>query len=118
MKQKTDRESRVLKPRNTEVHAYIFIKQELEALGWDARNPDRVLTGQVYTQNECLGYTEIQKFLHQDRPENIVKLSEQHFWVIEAKRDRSQIEQALSEAEEYARRINESKLIQVKIISG
>jgi type I restriction enzyme M protein len=108
----------VSKPRNTEVHAYIFIKRELDSLGWDSRNPDRVLTGKVYTQNECLGHAEIQKYLKQDRPENVVKLSEQHFWVIEAKKDRSQIEQALKEAEEYASAINESTMIQVKIISG
>lgn len=110
--------SNAAKPRNTEVHAYIFIKRELEVLGWDTRNPDRVLTGQVYTQNECLGHPEIQKFLKQDRPENIVKLLEQYFWVIEAKKDRNQIEQALQEAEDYARVINESSIIQVKIISG
>ena len=118
MKKKTARKSSTPKPRNTEVHAYIFIKRELEALGWDTRNPDRILTGQVYTQNECLGHPEIQKFLKQDRPENVVKLSEQHFWVIEAKKDRNQIEQALQEAEDYARAINDSDLIQVKIISG
>jgi type I restriction-modification system DNA methylase subunit len=118
MKNINPKKSNAGKPRNTEVHAYIFIKRELESLGWDTRNPDRVLTGQVYTQNECLGHPEIQKYLKQDRPENIVKLLEQYFWVIEAKKDRNQIDQALQEAEDYARVINESSMIQVKIISG
>ena len=40
------------KPRDTEVDAYIFIKETLKALGWDVRNPERVPSGQVYTQNE------------------------------------------------------------------
>jgi hypothetical protein len=105
-------------PRNTEVDAYVFIKENLKELGWDVRNPLRFPTGQVYTQNECLSNEEIKRFLNLDRPENIVKVTETTHWVIEAKRDHQQLEQAISEAEDYARRINESRNIKVKFISG
>lgn len=113
----TNRE-RVGRPRITEVDAYLFIKENLKAMGWDVRNPDRFPSGQVYTQNECLGHPEIQKYLQQEKPENVIKLSESAFWLIEAKREHRQLEQALSEAVEYAEKINHSRSIKIKIISG
>ncbi len=109
---------RIGRPRNTEVDAYLFIKENLKALGWDVRNPDRFSSGQVYTQNECLGHHEMQKYLKQEKPENVIKLSESTFWIIEAKREHRQIEQAVSEAIDYAKKINQSESIKVKIISG
>ncbi len=105
-------------PRNTEVDAYVFIKENLRELGWDVRNPLRVATGQVYTQNECLSDPEIKRHLNLDRPENIVKVSETVLWVIEAKRDHNQLEQAINEAEGYALQVNRSKNITVKFITG
>lgn len=111
-------QDRVGRPRITEVDAYLFIKENLKALGWDIRNPDRFSSGQVYTQNECLGHLEIQKYLKQEKPENVIKLSESAFWVIEAKREHRQIEQAVQEAIDYSQKINQSKSIRVKIISG
>lgn len=113
----TNRE-KVNRPRNSEVDAYLFIRDNLKTLGWDVKNPDRSSTGQVYTQNECLSHPEIQKYLVQEKPENVIKISEKTFWVIEAKRDHKQLGQALEEAEYYAKKINKSSNIQVKIISG
>ncbi len=105
--------------RTTEVDAYIFIKENLSNLGWDTRNPTRNPNGQVYTQNECLSHTEIQKYLINKRPENIIKITESVFWVIEAKRNHNQLNQALNEAQrDYAEIINQSENIKVKIISG
>lgn len=104
--------------RTTEVDAYIFIKENLKELGWDIRNPERSTKGQVYTQNECLSHPEIYKFLIKDRPENIVKISDSIFWVIEAKKEHKQLHKALDEAIDYADRINQSKNIKAKIISG
>ena len=40
------------KNRNSEVDAYIFIKETLEQLGWNPKNPARDPSGQIYTQGE------------------------------------------------------------------
>jgi type I restriction-modification system DNA methylase subunit len=106
------------RPRATEVDAYIFIKETLRELGWDTRNPFRNAGGQVYTQNECLEHPAIHAALNRDRPENVVKLSETAFWVIEAKRDQRNLATALAEAEEYARRIHTQDGVTAPIISG
>jgi len=104
--------------RSTEVDAYIFIKETLKELGWDTRNPDRFSDGRVYTQNECLEHPPIREALRQDRPENIVKVAETAFWVIEAKKDQRHIAKAVQEAEDYARRIQEKGVVRVPFISG
>src|SRR5271157_686559 len=94
------------KDTSTEVDAYVFIKNALKALGWDVRNPERIPAGQVYTQNECLSNDYIKQQLGLERPENVVKVTDKVLWIIEGKRTRGQIEQALSEAEYYAKKIN------------
>lgn len=88
--------------QSTEVDAYIFIKENLKLMGWDTRNPARTPEGQVYTQNECLSHPEIHHHLGKEKPENIVKVTERVFWVIEAKKHHKQLEQALQEAQQYA----------------
>lgn len=107
-----------MKRRDSEVEAYIFIRDKLEELGWDVRNPERHPDGQVYTQNQALEHDELQNCLGADRPENIVKLSETKYWVIEAKSQRRNLDQAIEEAKEYAKDINESDHIETVIISG
>lgn len=107
-----------IKPRTTEVDAYIFIKKNLKTLGWDTRNPARTQGGQVYTQNECLADSEIGNFLGLTRPENIVKVNETTLWVIEAKRSHSQLVQALTEAKGYARKLNRSNRLSAFFVSG
>ena len=91
--------------RNSEIDAYIFIKENLESLGWNIKNPSRSDDGQVYTQGECLTHPELKKGLGQTKPENIIKLSETKFWVIESKKEHKQLNQALKEAREYAENI-------------
>lgn len=103
---------------SSEVHAYIFIKESLRKMGWIVKNPLRSPDGQVYTQGECLGHVELGRTLGQKKPENVVKVSETEYYVIEAKNERNKIDQALKEAEEYAELINQSKLVSSKIISG
>ncbi len=78
-------------PRISEVHAYGFIKDHLKNLGWIVRNPLRVQGGQLFTQNECLEDGELRKWLVQDRPENIVKLTESKYYVIEAKSSKNDL---------------------------
>lgn len=106
------------KNRTSEVHAYAFIKEDLKVLGWVVKNPMRFQGGQVYTQNECLEDTELKKYLGQDRPENIVKVSESNYYVIEAKSTTDKINQAIKEAEDYAEKINKGKSIKISFISG
>ncbi len=106
-------------PKNSEVDAYTYIKEELEKLGWVVKNPARVPEGEVYKQNEALYNLEIKKVLDRDMPEAIVKLNECDLWVIESKRDKKDIDKALFEAEnQYAKKINKSKKIKCVIITG
>ena len=105
--------------QNSEVDAYVFIKETLEILGWNTKNPARHSDGQVYTQGECLSHPQIKKALGQTKPENIIKLTETKFWVIESKRNHNQLQQALKEAREYyAKKINEDSQVKTVIITG
>lgn len=107
------------KNRVSEVDAYVFIKESLKNLGWIVKNPLRSSDGQVFTQGECLAEPRIAEQLGQTKPENIVKVSETEYYIIESKSDRSQTETALKEAEQdYAIKVNKSKHISAKIISG
>lgn len=107
------------KPKNSEVDAYTYIKEELEKLGWNVKNPARVSDGEVYKQNEVLAHKELKKYLVRDMPEAVVKLNENEFWAIESKRDKKDIDIALSEAiDQYAKKINQSGKIKCIIASG
>jgi len=107
------------KPRDTEVDAYAFIRRELDQLGWDCRNPSRVPSGRVWTQNQCLSDDDIRRWLDKKRPENIVKVDPNHLWVIEAKQKRTEIQTAVDEAENYyAARLNQSKVWNVAFVTG
>lgn len=105
-------------PAATEVDAYIFIKANLKSLDWDTRNPEKVATGQVWTQNECLSNPEIKRLLVLDKPENIIKVTEKNLWVVEAKRSHKELEKALGEAEGYAKALNASPQFQATFVSG
>ncbi len=101
-------------PRTTssEVHAYVHIQKELiEKKGWNK--------SQIYTQGECLAHPEIKRFLGLTKPENIIRINEKTFYIIEAKNERRKLEQALKEAkEDYADKINQSVRIQAPFITG
>ena len=106
-------------PKNSEVDAYTYIKEELEKLGWVVKNPARFDMGEVYKQNEVLSHKELKKCLIRDMPEAVVKLNEEEFWVLESKRDKKDIGQALDEAKnQYAKKINKSKRVKCVLISG
>jgi len=107
------------KPKDSEVDAYSYIKEQLSLLGWVVKNPARNLNGEVYRQNECLNHPEIKKCFGLDKPEAVVKLSTSEFWIVESKRSQKQLDQALSEAEGYANKINtNNKVIKALIVSG
>ena len=96
-----------LLPVQSEVEAYDFIRRQLRALGWVVKDPSKTANGQVWTQNQCLAHAHIKAALDKSRPENIVKLSENALWVIEAKASRKALSKALDEATVlYADKIN------------
>ena len=104
--------------KDSEVHAYVWIKKNLEVLGWDVRNPERAAAGQVWTQNEVTHNEELKKYLVLDKPENVVKVNERVLWVIEAKRSHQQLQEAVREAEDYATKIRPSTHVHPLFISG
>ncbi len=104
--------------KDTEVDAYLFIRSSLKNYGWNPKDPTRSPDGQVYTQNQCLSHPEIHKQLGQEKPENIVKISEKVFWVIEAKNKKNKIDGAIKDAKYYADKINKSNKIKALFISG
>lgn len=108
----------MVKEKDTEVDAYIFIRDSLKNLGWNTKNPSRNPNGQVYTQNQCLSHPEIHKQLGQEKPENVVKISETIFWVIESKNKQDKISEAISDAIYYSEKINMSNQIKALFISG
>jgi type I restriction enzyme M protein len=104
--------------RKSEFSSYVFIKNDLGSMGWSTRNPTRADGGQLYTQQECLDHPEIAIGLKRQRPEYVVKVHEDAFWVIEAKATHEMIGDAYNEALDYARDINKSKLIKARLVTG
>src|SRR3989344_3782454 len=97
--------------RKSEVGCYKYILDEILKKGWDKKL--------VYTQQECLTIEEIKKFLILNRPENVIKVKEEIFYVIEGKNEKYKINLAVSEAkDQYAKKINQSKKIQALFITG
>lgn len=93
-------------PRTSEFSSYVFIKNDLKAFGWNTRNPNRDAAGQLYSQHECLDHPDLASGLGRQKPEYVVKVREDAFWVIEAKGDLSKIDVAFDEAIKYAKDIN------------
>jgi len=108
----------IKKPKDSEVNAYVYIKEELDNLGWIVKNPARTDYGEVYQQNECLNNKYLKKYLKRLMPEAVIKLDEDNFWIIESKRDKKEIDKALKEARIYADKINKGDDIKSLIISG
>lgn len=102
----------VKKHSPSEVHAYSHILIELVGKkNWNKN--------QIYTQQECLTIKPIAEFLGQTHPENIVKVNETVYYVIEAKNERIKIDIALKESKEaYADLINQSNLVKALFATG
>ncbi len=97
--------------KRSEVGCYKYILDEIGKKGWDKSN--------VYSQQECLGIEEIKKFLVLDRPENVIQISEEIFYIIEGKNEKAKIKLAVDEAQnQYAKKINQSKKIKALFVSG
>ena len=107
-KKATGTKPKSLAPVQSEVEAYGFIRDRLRDLGWIVKDPSKAVNGQVWTQNQCLAHEHIKTALGATRPENIVKVSENALWVIEAKASRKELSKALDEATDfYAQKIND-----------
>jgi type I restriction-modification system DNA methylase subunit len=104
--------------RISEFTSYTFIRNELKNLGWNIKNPNRDPLGEVYTQQECLDNPEIQIGLGRTKPEYVIKVREDVFWVIEAKPKHSDLDTAFEEAKDYAISINTNPGVNAFIISG
>ncbi len=102
----------VKKHSPSEVHAYSHILIELVGKkNWNKN--------QIYTQQECLTIKPIAEFLGQTHPENVVKVNETIYYVIEAKNKRPKVDVALKEArEDYADLINQSNVAKALFITG
>lgn len=95
------------KVSDTEVEAYDFIRRQLRDLEWKVKNPSLNTGGQVWTQNQCLSHPKIKQALGTNRPENIIQVSENRLWVIEAKASRKDLAKAVDEARNfYSKKIN------------
>lgn len=105
--------------RKSEFSSYVFIRNDLSNMGWNIKNPLRSPGGRLFTQQECLDVDGIKKGLVNLRPEYVLKIDEENYWLIEAKGDLNQISLAVDEACEYARKINSADGgVKVKIVSG
>lgn len=105
--------------RSSEFRAYPWILKKLKLRDWNTANPNRNSKGEVWTQNECLAHLEISKSLGSRKPENVVIISANTFWAIEAKEGKTNIKIAVKEAQEYANSINNSsQLIRAPLATG
>jgi hypothetical protein len=97
----------------------VYIRDELQDLGWIVKSPSRDESGQVWARTQFRSEPRIDARLNGYRPRSIVKLGNDKLWVINAGDDRNSIEQTLSEAEEHvARRLSADGQLTVPLISG
>lgn len=92
--------------KNSEFRAYVFIENSLKDAGWNIKNPSRFHDGEVYTQHEYAQNQILKKYLSKKVPENVIVVKHNTFWVIEAKPEHKQLEQAIKEAQEYCKLLN------------
>ncbi len=106
-------------PKSSEFRSYNWINSKLKEKGWNVANPNDKPRGEVWVQNECLRHPEIKKALSLEKPENVVKITTDTFWIIEAKEGLRNLDRAYKEAVGYAKSINsKSKWISAPIVSG
>ncbi|QYG11521.1 class I SAM-dependent DNA methyltransferase [Microbacterium sp. PAMC22086] len=108
-------------PRKTtsEYRSYPWIKAQLVSAGWNDKNPNVDPRGQVWEQNEALSNSEIRKGLGNQKPEFVVRVTDNQYWTIEAKATTAQLAVALTEATGYADAINAaSQVVSARFATG
>ena len=101
---------------DSEFRLYPLILEKLKDLGWNTKTISR--GGSVYTQTELRNNEELKFALDGKVPENIVKINEKEYWVIEAKSEPGHLNKAIQDAENYAERINQKSELNCCIITG
>lgn len=104
--------------KNSEFRAYAFIPNSLKELGWNVKNPSFNISGQVYTQHEALQDSFLKDCLKRKVPENVIRLQNNAYWIIEAKSGHNEIEAAIKEAKGYAEMLNNKKKNSCLFITG
>lgn len=100
------------KVSSSEVYAYVHILHELTRKKDWKKN-------QIFIQQECQKIKPIKEALGLLKPENVVQIKENLFYIIEAKNERAKVNQALKEArEDYANKINEKNVVKALFITG
>ncbi|HYE69775.1 MAG TPA: N-6 DNA methylase [Anaerovoracaceae bacterium] len=104
--------------RNSGLSSSVFVKNDLRTIKWNIKNPNKDPTGSLYTQQECLDDPEIGPYLGHQKPEYVVKVKKDAFWVIQVEGTHSLLDQAFNDAKEYAGLINQNPHVHAFIISG
>ena len=101
---------------DSEYRLYVFISGLLKEIGWNNKSPEK--GGDLYTQHEIFTNPGLKAALKNKVPDHLVRISEDNYWVIEAKRDEADLPKAIKEAMEYADMINIHDDLQCEIITG
>lgn len=102
----------------TEMRSRYFTRAEAQRIGWDVNHPSR--GGAFLEENEVVDFLPgLKKTLKNNRPDfAILDANRRPQLVIECKADASQLDQAVSEAKEYALAMSEAKGFDVRLATG
>lgn len=95
---------------------YLFReKASIQSKGWNAKHPQN--GGDFLEENEIVGFFP-NIGLELDRPDFLLTIGSKPCVTVEAKNDRAKIDDAISEAIDYANRINGAKKFRVNVAIG
>jgi len=101
--------------KRAESRTRYFIRTQSQKRGWNVSHPSK--KGEVLEEQEIINY--FPKIgLGLEKPDFLFLLQGEPCFAIEAKNDIKKIDQAVSEAIEYAEKINAAKKFSIKIIVG
>lgn len=104
------------KVKYAESRARAYTKNELKLLNWDIRHPSK--GGHVLEEQEAKHFDiRLDELLGKKRPDFLVYYENEPTIVIECKSEKKEIQQAIDDAKEYAKKLSK-KYFDVKIISG
>jgi type I restriction-modification system DNA methylase subunit len=72
----------------------------------------------VYTQQECLDHAEFKAGFDKKRPENVVKINEDTYWIVEAKPKHSMLDEAKADLIYYAELMKKARTIKVSMATA